>query len=344
MKIKYLPKNIFLDTNIYEKFNFLHGTKIHNLFEYSKKGIVKLYMTKISYLELRERIQVNLEKAVKEQKGFVDSINKTRILRNLNRYDNIVKPTLNIPEALNEIFKKLDNLIECCDVELIDSNIVDTESVFDLYFRSLSPFSIHDKKYEFPDAFIIKTVDKWCEINSTKMIFVTKDNDFNNYKSSRIIFKHDLIELLDDISIYYDSICSDQILPEINRRVKHFEDELLSKIDVELEEKVSVDLVSCDFFNLKFSKPIFVDYKVTSIMPEYADVSYNVKVSFSVDVFPTEKDVHQTVFPDNIKPKRIISEVVLPCEFEFRFNHKNNIKLKWINSNEPINLRLDLSY
>jgi hypothetical protein len=313
------------------------------MFEYSKKGIVNLYMTKISYWELKERIRINLEKAVNEQRGFVDSINKTRILRNLNRYENILRPTLNITGALTEITKKLDNLIECANVQFIDSNIVDAESVFDLYYRSLPPFSTREnKKHEFPDAFIIKTVDKWCEMNSTKMIFVTKDNDFNNYKSSRIIFKNDLILLLDEITEYFDSTLSTQILPEINRRVKHFEDELLSNVEDELDKRVRIDSAFTNLYNFKMSKPVFVDYKVTSLMPDYADVSYFVKVPFSVDVFPTEFDVHQNVFPDNIKPKRITSEVILPCDFEFHFDRESNIKIKWINSNEPINFKLDL--
>lgn len=340
MKFKYLPKNVFIDTNIYEENNFLHGTKIHNIFDYSKKGFIKLYMTKISYWELKERIFINLTKAITEQKNFVDSINKTRILRNLNRYEMLVKPTFDITNALEEILKKLDNLIECGNVNFIDSQIVDIDNVFDLYYKSISPFSqTANKKHEFPDAFIIKSVDNWCELNSTKMIFVTKDNDFNNYKSNRIIFTDDLIQLLDDITEYYDSTTSVQILPEIDKRIRKFEDELLSLIEEELEKKISTDLIYTNLYGLHFSRPSFYDYKVTSIMPDYSDVSYFVKVSFIAYKYPTVTDVHQFVFSDNIKPERITNEFILPCDFEFHYDHESNIKLKWINSNEPLNFR-----
>lgn len=340
MKIKYLPKNIFLDTNIYEENNFLHGTRIHNIFDYSKKRIIKLHMTKISYWELKERILFNLNKAINDQRSFVDSINKTRILRNLNRYEMLVKPTFNVSSALDEIIKKLDNLIECGNVNFIDSNIVDIDKVFDQYYKSISPFSKNvDKKHEFPDAFIIESVDNWCELNSTKMIFVTKDKDFNNYKSSRIIFYNDLTQLLSDISEYYDSTTSNQILPEIDRRIKKYEEELISVIEEELDKRILTDLIYTNLNNLHFSKPSFINYKVTSIMPEYADVSYFVKVSFNAYIFPTELDIHKYVFSDNIKPERITSELILPCDFEFHYDREANIKLKWINSNEPLNLK-----
>lgn len=121
MKIKYLPKNVFLDTNIFEENNYLQGSSIQNIFEYSKEGIISLFMTQISRWELKNRIYKNIEDAVEEQKKYYNSINKTRVLRNLKRYKNITKPTLDISAASNEVFNQIENLIESCNVKFIDS-------------------------------------------------------------------------------------------------------------------------------------------------------------------------------------------------------------------------------
>lgn len=224
---------------------------------------------------------------------------------------------------------------------MLSSNIADNEEVFRLYFSSLPPFSKRkDKKHEFPDAFIIKTVDKWCENQSTKMIFVTYDKDFNGYKSKRIIFKNDLTDLLNDISEYYDSIQTNKILPQISNRIKRFEGEILSLIESRLDEKSCFYVEYMGYYNIKWLKPHFYDYKVTSIKSDYADVSYIVKLPVIISVNPSVTDFHRMFFSDNIKQKRIIKDVTIPCDFEFHFDRDSNIQLKWINNNEPFGFTL----
>jgi hypothetical protein len=134
------------------------------------------------------------------------------------------------------------------------------------YFKRQPPFSKEqNKKHEFPDAFIIMTIDKWCELNSTKMIFVTKDKNFNGYKSNRIIFKNDLLELLSDITIYYDSIRSNKILPEIDRRVKYYEEELLIYVENYIEEKLKHDIEFKDYYLKVSNKSCMYQIKYLSL-------------------------------------------------------------------------------
>lgn len=340
--MKHLTKNIFLDTNIYEENNFLHGTKIHNLFYYSRIGLIRLYMTTISYWELIDRMKKGLETVKIEHNKYVNSLNKTRILRNLNAYQNVEKLRFNVQDTLNELKNKLDVNIRASNIQIIKANNVNIEEIFDLYYNELPPFSNKaEKKHEFPDAFIIKTIERWCEENKTKMIFLTHDNDYNNIKCKRLIFKDNVSDLLEDISKYYDSMQSTHLIPEIERRLQVFKEDILALIDDEFENRVIFDIDYERISEIKRTSVKLINYKITSISPEQADIEYFVEVKFSFWVFPSKLDIERTVFSDNLKPKIYSEKIIVPCDLVIRFNIQNDIRLKWINSNVKIKLKLE---
>lgn len=339
--MKHLTKNIFLDTNIYEENNFFHTTKIHNLFYYSQIRVINLYMTRISYWELIDRMKKGLFAVKEEHNRYVNSINSTRILKNLKKFENVEKLRFNVNESVKELTLKLDTIVSFSNIKFIEPQDVDINSVFYLYYNCLPPFNRNiDKKHEFPDAFIIKTIENWCVKNTTKMIFLTKDNDFKGYKSSRIIFKNDFTRFLEDVTKYYDSLQSTQLIPEIEKRIKTYNEELLILIDGELDNFVTLDIDFEKATNIKRTAPEFVKYKVTSIRPDFADITYYIKVEYSFLVFPTESDIHKSIFSDDLKPKLFSEKLLIPCDLEVHFEKKNDIRLKWINSNETIKLKL----
>ncbi|MHC1690780.1 MAG: PIN domain-containing protein [Bacteroidales bacterium] len=335
--MKYLTKNVFVDTNIFEANNFFHTTNIHSLFNYSKIGIINLYMTKISYWEIISRVRKNLISINNEHNSYVNSLHRSfRILKNLSRYEKIEKLNLNIEGSVKELTNKLDTLIEISKIKFIEPEGVDINSVFNLYYKELPPFS--NKKFEFPDAFIIKTLETWCEKNSTKMFFITKDKDFNGYRSKRIILRNDLNVFLDDVSSYYDSLQKTHLIPEIDRRIITYNSDLLIRIDEDLNSLIYLDFEKVS--NYKRSKPEFVSYKVISINPTYAEVIYNFCVEISFVVHPKDTDFKKGFFPDSLKPYKYEEKLIIPCDIEIHFDRPANIKFKWINSNEAIILKL----
>ena len=67
--MKYSTKNIFVDTNIIESNNFFHGTYFQSLLHYSRSGIINLYMTSVSKMELINRMKIRLIESKEEQIG-----------------------------------------------------------------------------------------------------------------------------------------------------------------------------------------------------------------------------------------------------------------------------------
>ncbi len=73
------------------------------------------------------------------------------------------------------------------------------ELVMQAYFQGKPPFSTSGKKKnEFPDAVALFSIESWAELNSTKVIVVSRDNDWKSYchQSERLILVEDLVTAL----------------------------------------------------------------------------------------------------------------------------------------------------
>lgn len=337
--MKYLPKNIFLDTNIFESNNFFHGTSIHGLLRYAKEGIIKFYMTDISYNEIISRIEINLFEAKNDINQYANQIDKSRILKNVQKYQDITKLKYNVNDLLAEIKKQLDVNIENSNIQFIKPDGVDINEIFYAYYHNLPPFnSKPNKKHEFPDAFIIKTIESWCKINKTKMIFVTKDNDFKDYKSSRIIFMNDLNVLLDKISKYYDYKKGARLIPRIEKRIIKYENKISDLINEKLDGQIIYDLPYEMIGEIKRSNSKYIDHQITGIWNDRADVSYNVEIKISFLVYPSQTEIYDDLTFRGNRPKMQELSIKLTCDLEFHNDSDSNIRLKWINSNEFIKL------
>jgi len=335
--------NIFLDTNIYEENNFFHSNNIQGLFYYSRIGVIKLFMTSISKNELISRLEKRLEEVKDDHNKLVNALNKPkfRILKNLLQYEDVSKSQILVSKSLIELSRKLDTIIESSRITILSNNNVNVEDIFNQYYLKEPPFSNkNEKKYEFPDAFIIKSVDEWCKTNRKKMIVLTKDNDFNGYKSRRLKFERDLPELLNQITIYYDSKQKTQIIPRINKALEDNRNSVLSLIELELDKFILLDLDFEKIIGFKRLPPTYKEHKITAIRPEYAEVTYFLEVNYSFTVIPNSLDLEKAIFEESVRPKKIVGEIIIPCDLEINLKNPNRIKLKWINQNDKLRITI----
>jgi hypothetical protein len=297
-------------------------------------------MTKISEMELIERMRKRLIETRDGHNQLVKSLNKSRILRNLQEYSDIEKSTITVNNSIKELSNKLHTIVRTSKIEIISADKVDVDEIFDLYYKQAPPFSRSEKKkYEFPDAFIVKTIESWCKSNKKKIIFLSKDADFSDYKSRRIIFKQSLPETLEKITAYYDSLQQHQYIPHIQTSLKNNKEELLEQIEVALKKLIMIDIDFEKINNFERTHAEFNNYNITSIRPEYAEISYYIKTNIKYTILPDPLDMNRTIFEENIRPKIISESILIPCDLEIYFSHRNNIKIKWINSNQRIIVR-----
>ena len=340
--MRLLPaRNVFLDTNIFEENNFFHSNNIQSIFYYSRIGVINLYMTSISKMELIDRMKKGLINAKEEHNKLVGFINKSRILKNLNTYEKLEKSKITVEKSILELSNKLNTIITSSNIKLINADNVNIEEVFRLYYNQEAPFSSAGKKFEFPDAFIVKSIDSWCKLNKKKIIFVTKDFDFGGYKSTHLIFKNDLSKLLADITTFYDLKQKNQIIPFIDRNLKENESDIIDLIDDEINPLISFDVDFEKVSNIHKEKLIFKNYSISSIRAKYAEVTYNVELAISFMIFPSKIDIESTFFDDSLRPKKITQKKIISCDLEIGLNRKNEIKLKWINTNQKLSINME---
>ena len=205
-------------------------------------------------MELINRMKKRLIETQETQNILIRSINKpkSRILKNIESFSDIHFPEIKITKSLEELSSKLELIISQSEIKTIKSENVNIEEVFKSFFNEKPPFSSNEKKkYEFPDAFIIHSVNSWCIAKKIKMIFLTKDNDFNGFKSNHLIFRNDLSELLESITVYYDNLASTNIIPNINASLERNKTSLLNIIHERLSQEI---LFETDYEKVRFNE------------------------------------------------------------------------------------------
>lgn len=304
-------------------------------------------MTSISKMELINRMKKRLVDAKEEHNKIIKSLNKpnSRILKNFSKYDQLELSPIKIDESLTDLIKKLNTNIKTARIKIIKADNVEIEEVFELFYQNKPPFSSNEKKrYEFPDAFILKSIETWSIKNKKKMIFLSKDKDFNGYKSRNLLFRDNIVEILDNITQYYDSLQETQLIPRINEQLQNNRDGILMLIKEQLNQIITLEIDYENVSKLDFTKIKLISSKITSIRPSLAEVTYFAEIEYKFIIYPSINDFIDSVFEDNLKPKRFSGKLKIPCDFEIGLKRNNDIKLKWINSNEKIRLTLENNY
>ncbi len=330
-------RNFFLDTNIYEQNNFFHSSEIQSMFNYSQSGFINLFLTDISKMEMIDRMHKNLKNIQDDYNFLIKKINKTRILNNLPEFSDISQPILDTTDALNQLIEKLERIIQLNKISIISSTQLDCYDVFRSYFNIQPPFSI-SKKTEFKDAFIIKAVETWCTTNRKKMIFVSKDPDFKNYRSNRIIIRNNLTDLLQQITELYDVEKDVRVIPTIHSSLHRNKEQILDLINDRLGDTFIMEVDYEKITPLSISYPNLQAYNIISLRKTYAEVSYLIEVIYSFAIIPTVNEMDKSIFEDSIKKYNVKDKIILNCILEIPLFRPNDIRLKWINSNQKVRI------
>jgi len=184
---------VFIDTSVFEENNFFEGAKIKELLRLGEKEEIKILLPQITYRELINRINNNVDNALNSFKSFRD---KARILRNHNStkaHFNSIDPD----KVKQDLKGELDRIIIHSKIEIIDYPSLGIDKVFDKYFNNEFPFNKGEKKNEFPDAFSMHTIENYCIENKITCTVLSKDKDLINYKSQNLNIYNNYEEFLD---------------------------------------------------------------------------------------------------------------------------------------------------
>lgn len=201
MKLSLKTRNVFIDAEAFIAANFDYTSKtFKQLMTLAKSSSIKLFLTDVTVREIEAHIRLEVEAASTAAKHFrknariLQFIDDPPFSEILKRFDKATA-TACLIEQFHEFRRKA--LITV--LPIIHSSV---ETVFHDYFNANPPFSLGNKKSEFPDAFAIEALKAWCSNRKEAMYAVSADSDWKSAceKSGQLIHLESPEQFLDLIS------------------------------------------------------------------------------------------------------------------------------------------------
>ena len=239
-------RNLFIDTQFFvnKGFNF-ESSEIKSLINFCHKELVNLYLVDLTVKEIEKKIEDELEQAFNK----LDS-SSCRALKNIPLYQKF-RNTYDLDKAIQFHRRTLYKFIEDCNTEIIKVDSISCNQVFNLYFEKKPPFAGKTKKNrknEFPDAFILKTIADWSETKKKNTYVLSGDSDWAEFCENNYIFpigndEPNLIHI-GTLSIFLDSIIrNEKALVEMTK----FSDDLFENNKEKIIEKLKSEIERSEF-------------------------------------------------------------------------------------------------
>ena len=347
-------QNIFLDTSTFEQNNFLVGQKLNSLLKHTNDNTITIFSSEIAIKELKERVRKKITKAKSEIKKFRNTKPKSvEIFRNTETYEIFNQVwEIKFAEEIESINLKIDELIKNTPINLIETNGINIDEVFNKYFNNKAPFKEGDKKYEFPDAFILASIEKWCEENKSKMIIISNDNDWLNYESDFIIKIKELDELLINIANHKEISLKEEKLEFIKQIYDSNIDKLEKQLNDYFENNAYLATGEADLIKYEISEFDWDEYDIIEIEEEYASLKTNVNITikawvlyedYDTGFYDKEDDVwHFVETVEDTFEKEIDIPVLIEVSFDLE-TKDYDIDIDTVNNGETIELEYEIN-
>lgn len=298
-------EHIVLDTNIFLKENFLEGKRIRELLKLSEEGKIKIVLTEITIGEVKSNFKKLSRQALKNLSEFRKPF-ESRVLRNNSigkkLYDRIDKKDVEF-----EFNAEFDAILKKSKVEIIKYRSVNIKTVFDKYFNEEYPFNGTDKKSEFPDAFALDLIEKWCEEKGIKCKVFSNDGDFLNYQSSSLDISKDYEEYLNEkLEFFLIQEKRLEILRKLFVQNSNFIDKEIEQWYTDKLDDTGIywEVIWFEIHDLEVTEVEVKDkqYEIVATDEEWIEIEVEVDLTFKVEV--TIDDEEFAIYDDEDKVTR----------------------------------------
>lgn len=194
---------IFIDTSVFLQESFFKETsRVSKLLQLAEKGYVKILFPVITEKEWLKHFKDTVDPKVKvseaERKLSLLGNNEyaNEFLKNLQTAIDGYDFTIEAEVVLNA--KTNQPGVVKIDYHQFESTL---EDVFEKYFRQDKPFGANGKSKEFPDAFVLASLEKYARENNLERIIVfSLDKDMTDYKSD-VLKLESIGGFLDDLLV-----------------------------------------------------------------------------------------------------------------------------------------------
>lgn len=173
-------KLFFLDTQTYmaRNFQFDYGV-LQSLRDHLDEDDCHLLITDVNVREIRRHLRRKAVEAV----GVINRAKKdAMILRNTPELAwHGIFTIVTIEQVQFELDRKFDDFLNSPHVEVVKTNAVNIDKVFDAYFEEKPPFATSGKKSEFPDAFVLLAIEAISKQRGHRLYVVSEDRDVKSF-------------------------------------------------------------------------------------------------------------------------------------------------------------------
>jgi len=284
-------KLFFLDTETYVARNFQFDSGVLNtLRSHLEEDGCHLLITDINVREIRRHLK---RKAV-EAHGIISRAKKdAMILRNTTAlpWHGIFAP-VTVEAIQDQLVRKFEAFLDHDSVEVVPTNTVDINSVFDAYFDEKPPFAI--KKSEFPDAFVLLAVDAISKQRGHKLYIVSQDKDVKEFCA----LHENLISLgrLDDLltlvlknteRLAEPAKFAEEIFSEYEIRLQEIIEQRIRDEDFQISDAFEEGFYEAEVQQVQIDSFKFVRRNLIDVSREHAEFDAAVKISLVITIdFP----------------------------------------------------------
>lgn len=307
-----ITPHVFLDTTVFDQNSHNYSsTSFKRLAELVAENKVKIYLTQIIAREVESHIQEEIESTHLEITAI---LNRRRLLKNAEH------------PSISSIFEGIDSVEVCTHLiekfrywlsemksEVVPTDGLSVDEVLDNYFAKKAPFSDKNKS-EFPDAFNIAALNRWCKERKARMYVVSADGGV--YAACK---DDPLLSPVRSLPEFLDLITRGERLAQIANRIF---DSRYASINFELRKTIHM----YSYWNHKPNERLVQSYVETMSFPEkYLIEIEDGRAVYDVLVRAThvaDVVVHNAMFMTG-RPQTVRRDQFLKAEVIFRFDESD---------------------
>lgn len=349
--------NVIIDTNIFIKENFLHGKKIKSLISLSSRKIIQLYITEITYNELKSNFKSFLLTSIANHNRFKKH-SENWILRNDNSLESLFQK-IEFEKIVTNFELELDNLIKDFVIIIIPYKALHIKSIFDLYFESKPPFGKSDKKSEFPDAFTLELIKDFCATKKLTATVFSTDKDLLSTDHIDFTVRNDYDVFLEEIYTKIEDTKKDVTHKLFLSNSNQFKEVFFNwyKDNLADDQSLYYDAVNWkDIHNIEVDEVNVgeLSYTIIEIVDDIVTIEVESQTSVKVDVETDDDNFMYYDSDDKTYHYYQTNTISLEQEFDSSLiayieifdenDHSENFEIESVNENKEISFDIDQNY
>lgn len=276
--------HVFLDTEIFVANSFHFESPLFvKLAELAQKRVIFVYLTTVTVREIETHIASDIEEAVTHIRALQKKQKSVNVLGLTSNSPFPILPKNFDREATKQrVLDSFHGFLQAARAEIIEVEGISIDEILEKYFGSIPPFGSGEKKHEFPDAFALAGLQKWCDESGNRIFVVSNDGDMSSACDSSESFYS-----LRRVQELFDLIARDQ------QELYEFAGNLFREHRGEIEDLLRegfldiglfIDQPESDVFDVEVRGIDVVSELATEVTSENAQFEVQVEITFKADI------------------------------------------------------------